>query len=85
MFMVNYSIPSVANFKGNREKNKMHGFGVFLGRNGREYEGMYSDDRRNSFGVFIWPKNQTYEGVWSDGRSHRLGTYTSSAGNIKNG
>jgi len=46
----------------------MHGEGVFVWRDGREYIGAYRDDKKEGKGTFTWPDGRKYVGDWHLGK-----------------
>lgn len=53
----------------------MEGFGVYLWKDGRRYEGQYHNDKKCGYGIYYWTDGRKYEGWWYKGKQHGLGTY----------
>lgn len=56
----------------------MEGSGVFTWRDGRRYEGEYTNDKKNGYGEFTWPNGKVYKGMWRDGKQDGEGTLINS-------
>jgi len=71
--------------RDNGKKNKMHGRGLLVWRDGKRYEGEFVNDKRDGKGTFIWKDGRKYEGDWQDGKQHGIGIFTSKDHQVKKG
>lgn len=46
----------------------MHGKGVLIWGDGREYEGDFVRDKRHGYGEFKYKDGKVYTGEWSNGK-----------------
>ena len=53
----------------------MSGFGKYIWKDGRSYEGQYLTDKKHGYGVYKWPDGRTYAGYWKEGKQHGLGEF----------
>ena len=45
----------------------MNGHGIFTWKDGRVYEGQYTDDKKHGPGEFRWPDGRVLKGKWHYG------------------
>ncbi|CAF1046966.1 unnamed protein product [Adineta steineri] len=62
--------------KGDYQKNKRHGRGIFYYTDGSKYDGEWNENIRDGHGIYTYPNNDTYEGEWKNHQRHGKGTYT---------
>jgi hypothetical protein len=72
-------------YDGKYQKDKKHGYGVFVWSNGNIYKGEYKNDERNGHGEMRWADGAMYVGQWSKGMIHGLGRMIFPNGSIKDG
>ena len=53
----------------------MHGFGKYIWKDNKQYEGQYVDDKKHGYGIYTWPDGRIYKGYWKDGKQHGLAEY----------
>ena len=46
----------------------MHGKGILIWPDGKEYTGDFYEDKRHGFGKFKWKDGREYEGEWVKGK-----------------
>ena len=63
----------------------MNGRGIYSWRDGRTYDGEYSNDKKNGYGVYRWNDGRQYEGYWMNGKQHGIGKYILSNGKCQVG
>lgn len=51
----------------------MHGFGVYLWKNGDRYEGNYQNGVKEGIGKYFYASGPVYEGAWAQGVQHGRG------------
>ena len=55
----------------------MEGYGVYKGKDGKQYIGHYVNDRKEGEGEFTWPDGKRYKGKWKEGSSMEKEQYMS--------
>merc|ERR1712066_127244 len=63
----------------------MHGFGKYVWKDRKQYEGQYVDDKKHGYGIYTWPDGRVYKGYWKDGKQHGLAEYHIRANQPSNG
>ena len=53
----------------------MHGFGRYVLKQDKTYEGQFYADKKHGYGVYCWPDGRIYRGYWKDGKQHGLAQY----------
>jgi hypothetical protein len=69
-------------YRGQFEKGKRHGYGVYLGLDGRRYEGGFKNGSAHGHGISTWPDESVYHGEWKEGQRHGKGVFTCSVTNM---
>ena len=46
----------------------MNGFGSYVWKDGRSYEGQYLFDKKHGYGIYRWPDGRVYSGNWKKGK-----------------
>lgn len=42
----------------------MNGIGIYIWKDGRQFQGYYKDDKKHGYGIYIWPDTKSYAGWW---------------------
>ena len=63
--------------EGDWRYNKMEGYGVYKGKDGKQYIGHYVNDRKEGEGEFTWPDGKRYKGNGKEGSSMEKEQYMS--------
>ena len=53
----------------------MHGFGRYILKENKTYEGEFYADKKHGYGIYTWPDGRVYEGYWKDSKQHGLAKY----------
>lgn len=46
----------------------MNGYGAYIWKDGRKFEGEYKNDKKEGRGVYQWADGRKYDGVWKNGK-----------------
>jgi len=69
-------------YKGEWERSKRHGHGLFSFSSGVSYEGQWINDMQSGLGVFTWPDGTKLEAEWRNGRPLSGGVFSAPDGNM---
>ena len=59
--------------RGDWDKNKMNGYGVFLWPDKKKYYGHYVNNNKEGFRKFVWVDGKVFEGMWKKGKQDGVG------------
>ena len=51
----------------------MHGYGRYIWKDGRKYEGYYENNKKHGKGVYTYSDGSMYKGDWVEGVQHGEG------------
>ena len=54
----------------------MHGYGKYVWKDGKSYEGQFDSDQKHGYGIYTWPDGRIYRGYWRSGKQHGLAEYS---------
>jgi hypothetical protein len=67
-------------YDGDLRAGRMHGYGVYVWRNGQRYDGELRNGNFHGRGTMTWPNGDRYEGLWADDLAHGFGVKTTASG-----
>ncbi|KAG4066064.1 hypothetical protein HA402_001311 [Bradysia odoriphaga] len=67
--------PQWTSYEGDFHKEKRHGTGRSVYRDGSVYDGEWKSDSKDGFGLMTHPDGSTYEGEWKNNSKHGYGVY----------
>ena len=55
-------------YTGQWKDSEMHGFGRYILKENKTYEGEFYADKKHGYGIYTWPDGRVYEGYWKDSK-----------------
>jgi hypothetical protein len=67
-------------YEGDLRAGRMHGYGLYIWRNGQRYDGQFRTGSFHGRGTMTWPNGDRYEGQWADDFPQGFGVKTTANG-----